>query len=186
MRHLWLLLTAACASAPAILPPPPRTTEARLVEGGCDAAEGPASGQRVFARLTVEHGEIWLLVDGQRVYTSGDRCVAFDLADGDHQVIARAAAEGGTGGVGVGVELASGKATTRAFAFQCGAPGSCDRESLQQWSRRSADPDPCATARARGIRWQAENTSDGIHPQDLQIAFTLRTGAGTAEGCVKP
>ncbi len=176
-----------CGAPTQLMSPPPATTEATLVEGGCSATDVPLEGQRVRVSMSVEHGEVWLLLGDERVYGTGEQCVAIDLPDGENPVVIRARSADGAGGVGLGVELASVSATGehRAFALHCGEPGRCNRDTLRAWT--PAERDPCSTIVARGLTWRSGRTSDGAHPEDIEISFILRTGDKVADsGCATP
>jgi hypothetical protein len=178
---LPLFLIAGCGAS---VPPPAPPATAALVAGGCASPGVPG---QLRARLAVEHGELWLRVGGQRIGGAGERCVALDLAGGEHPVTVQARAEGGAGGVGLHVELATVDASGRehrAFALACGLPGRCDRGTLRAWSSAPPRRDPCATAAARGVRWRSGATSDGHHPEEIEVTFRLRSGAAVADpGC---
>jgi hypothetical protein len=64
------------------------------------------------------------------------------------------------------------------FDFECGGPGPCDLELLDDYKASLAKfprglHDPCGSTKALGTRWETSNAPDLITPSDLVLRLTL-------------
>jgi hypothetical protein len=158
-------MLASCGGPAAISGPPPPSTAARLLDGGCGAP-----GPRTEIALGVEHGAAWALVGGDRVYTTARECFALPPIAAAQEVVIRARADGGQGGVGVTARLThAGRA---AFDLACGDPGRCTVETLRAWGASRPRADPCAGVVVRSLRWDSAG-GDGVSPDDVEVRFQI-------------
>lgn len=135
--------------------------------------------------------ELWASVGDMVLYKSKERateCFYVDLAaPGEHPVTVR-----GTGEAGFGVrlqvhELGSGSGAEYAtFDFQCGAPGACRADQLDEY-RGSLDRyerglhDPCGSTKIKKLSWKTGRLPDGQVPADLHVSLVLDTYAFAPE-----
>lgn len=199
-------LLVACSGAnktPAFPPVPAEKTEAPLTGARCpdntvckcrdpgvdDVETAPvATGHKRYEfRVATGPGQAWVTVDGRDLlFKSSERaeeCFYLDLEDGAmHQVSLRTHATKETEGFGVNLRVAEygakGPWWYDTFAFQCGMPGACAKDSLRTWKQETdALPknlrDPCGSTKLKGISWQTGRVPDSQHPEEILLAFTL-------------
>lgn len=196
------LLAAACGgSRPqlALAPVPAPATRATLVgplcasgqectcrddkapaDGGAGAPDGGA--KRFEVRVGPAPNAIWVTVDDMVLYKSdqrADACFYVDLAPGDHHLGVRAHQDGGLGAaVTIHEYGAAAKSWYDTFHFECGTPGACSNDELDQEKADLAQAphglhDPCGSVKVKGVTWATGTEPDQRHPEDLAVAFTL-------------
>jgi hypothetical protein len=200
---LALVATGCSGGAAAIEPLPPApepTTRATLAGPLCDGAvctcsseEGdagrPDAGKKRFeVRLGPAEHELWATIDGMVLYKSKERatdCFYVDLAPGDHAVALRGAS---ASGVGFEARIAEqGGAASDAwwwygtFGFACGAPGVCDRRTLDEFigglRGKHGKLDPCGSTKVQGVSWRSGRMPDSGRPTDLEVDLRLEVYA---------
>lgn len=126
--------------------------------------------------------ELWVTLDDMVLYKSKARaedCFYVDLPQGKHPMGLRASSPGG---VSARVEVSEYAPATRSwyqtFRFSCGAPGVCAHDELDQQKSEYAVykrgiHDPCGSVKIAQIGWDTGVAPDQLHPDDLQVAWTL-------------
>jgi len=195
------IAVAACSSSPAPyepVPEPPRPqTEAKLAgslckdrvctcRGGDPEAPGvPDEGsglKRYEFHLGPSDNEMWATVDEMVLFKSREHaedCFYVDLAPGSHKVTLRARGDNGFGArMAISEQGAKGPWWYSTFEFVCGAPGLCDRDTLDAWKKKitayKEKHDPCGSTKILGVGWQHGRMPDNIHPNDLLLELTLK------------
>lgn len=193
---------AGCAGAqrPAPIPRPPApATRATLVGPLCDAGhckcrqdvpggdagKPPKGRKRYEIRLGPTGNELWATVDDMVLYKSKERataCFYVDLTPGAHAVTLRAHEPHGFGArIAISELGAKGPWWYHTFLFDCGAPGTCDRNELAEFRTQVVRVehserhlfDPCGSTKVRRIHWQIRRMPDDLHPSDLLLRLVL-------------
>lgn len=193
---LLALSLAACAGSQKYEPlpdPPQPETRATLSGPLCDASgcrcrsaadeagEPPPDFKRFEFQLGPTSNEFWVTVDDMVLYKTKQRaesCFYLDLRPGEHRVTLRASGEEGFGArVAVSEQGAEGPWWYDTFEFSCGAPGRCDKDTLDAWKKRTdqlgSKHDPCGSTKISGVTWQTGKMPDLRHPSDILLELTL-------------
>ena len=197
-----VMFAAACSGGarqtPPIAPPPARMTQGVLAgplcEGDhcrCRDASAPADGgagtpadgsKRFEVRLGPSPQELWAVVGGATLYKSPERpeaCFYLDLPAGDTPVELRASDKSGVSAQWTIHELgAQTKSWYDTFHFECGAPGACSFEELDDAKPKyQAYPhgveDMCGSVKIKGLTWDTGRSPDELHPSELDVHLTL-------------
>jgi len=195
---LCAVLLAACSSSakyePIPEPPPPQTAatlsgplcqdKVCTCRGNDDAAPGvPEAGHKRYEfHLGPSDNDVWATVDDMVLYKSREHaedCFYVDLLPGNHKVTVRARGDNGFGArLTISEQGAAGPWWYSTFEFVCGAPGLCDKETLEAWKKQITSykekHDPCGSTKVRGVEWQHGRMPDNIHPSDLLLELTLQ------------
>ncbi len=186
----------AAASGPnQDLEQPPARTEAVLAGPLCqgdacrcresddDAGSPPGGFKRFEVRLGPSDDPLWATVDGMVLFKSDQRpesCFYVDLKTGKHAVALRGRGKQGLSAAIAIAEQGGAEDATwwyRTFDFQCGTPGQCDLETIENWKREVAKlagkHDPCGSTKVQGMRWETGRMPDRNHPDDLALHLTL-------------
>ncbi len=149
-------------------------------DGGAGAPDGAV--KRFEVRIGPSEHELWVTVDDMVLYKGTARaedCFYIDLGAGDHTMGLRASHPGG---IAARVEVSEfGTATAswyETFRFGCGAPGVCSHDELDAFKAGLARykrgiHDPCGSVKVKRIGWDSGVAPDQLHPDDLQVAWTL-------------
>lgn len=182
-----------------LAPPPEPTTRATLVgplceDGVCKCRDrslpgdgGAGEPEGTVKRFEVKIGpadhELWVTLDDMVLYKSKARaedCFYVDLPAGSkHPMGLRASSDGGVSArVEVQEYAPATKSWYQTFRFSCGAPGVCAHDELDQQKAEYAVykrgvHDPCGSVKIQQIGWDTGVAPDQLHPDDLQVAWTL-------------
>jgi hypothetical protein len=150
-------------------------------DGGAGAPETDDAKRFEFHVGPAENG-LWVSVDDMVLYKNdqhAEDCFYLDLRPGEHKVELRASRGGG---FSAALDIHEYGAATQSwydtFTFNCGAPGTCSYDALDEWKasldryKRSLH-DPCGSTKVKAITWDAGRAPDQLHPQDLLLRFTL-------------
>lgn len=150
-------------------------------DGGAGVPEAADVKRYEFHVGPAENG-LWVSVDDMVLYKNDEHaedCFYLDLRPGDHKVVLRASRGGG---FSAALDIHEYGVTTKSwydtFTFSCGSPGTCSYDALDEWKasldkyKRSLH-DPCGSTKVKGIQWDAGRAPDQMHPQDLELHFTL-------------
>ncbi len=192
-----LALFACAGSQPVIAMPktPAPQTEAALVgplcEGGtCACSDTPSDlgavpeGKKRFQILLgPSQNELWARVAGNAFYKSletASSCFVVDLEPGEHAISMHAKGRGGFGARMLIRELGGDAPWLyESFEFSCGAPGLCDRQSLNLWKEQVARVKagkhaPCGSVRILNIDWVKGTMPDNLHPEEFHLSATMK------------
>ena len=143
----------------------------------------PAGFKRYEVRIGPIDNELWVTIDDKMVLYKGlerpEECFYVDVAPGRHPIRIRGKRETGFGARVTISELApENQGWYGSFEFQCGSPGICTRQRLDEWKKEtSALPknlfDPCGSTKVREVVWQTGRLPDTVPPGDLQLDFIL-------------
>jgi len=201
MRLALLGMLVACSGTAhqiEIGPPPPKMTQGVLSGPLCDgeqckcrdlnaAGDGgaglpqDATHKRFEVRLTSPQ-ELWATVGTTRLYKNAERaeaCFYVDLPAGETPVELRMSDKSGAAGQWAIRELGTKtKSYYDTFLFNCGVPGVCSFESLDDTKREYAamkkgNHDPCGSTKLKGISWDHSKAPDGEHPTDVLVKLRL-------------
>jgi hypothetical protein len=154
----------------------------------CKQADGdagqPAAGSKRFeVRMGPSDDPLWVTIDGMVLFKNrnlSDVCFYVDLTPGEHKVTARGQAEQGLN-MGINISEQGGADGTwwyRTFDFNCGAPGECDRQQIEDWKTETTSllgkHDPCGSVKVQSIEWETGRMPDRNHPDDLLLRFVLK------------
>lgn len=181
-----------------IAPPPDGVTRATLsgplCEGEvctCRDPAAPADGgagvpdaavKRFEIRVGPAEHELWVTLDDMVLYKSTARaedCFYVDLGPGDHRMGLRASHGGGVSAKVTVKEYGPATASWYdTFEFACGAPGVCAHDELDAYKASLAVykrgiHDPCGSVKIKQIGWDTGRAADQLHPDDLQVGWTL-------------
>ena len=198
MRFLWLIaLTAACSGGNRQLDigaPPAKASRGTFSGPLCTGAEctcrnltspgdggvgTPADGYKRFEVRLKSPNQLWARVADNYMYKSAERpeaCFYVDLPSGDTQVELRASEANGVSGAWTIRELGSvTKSWYETFMFDCGNPGVCSFEELDEKKAELNDPkrDRCGSVKVKGITWDTGRSPDQLHPSELLVKATL-------------
>jgi hypothetical protein len=149
-------------------------------DGGAGAPDGAV--KRFEVRIGPSEHELWVTLDDMVLYKGlahAEDCFYVDLGAGDHRMGLRASHPGG---VAARVEVSEYAPSTRSwyqtFRFGCGAPGVCGHDDLDEYKADLATykrgiHDPCGSVKVKQIGWDTGRAPDQLHPDDLQVAWTL-------------
>lgn len=149
-----------------------------------DAAAGDPEGnvKRFEVRIGPAEHELWVTLDDMVLYKGtahAEDCFYVDLTAGDHTMGLRASHEGGIAArVAVSEWAPATKSWYETFRFGCGAPGPCSHTELDEYKASLAMykrgiHDPCGSVKVKQIGWDTGIAPDQLHPNDLQVAWTL-------------
>lgn len=191
-----LLAMACSASQQTPMPPTPvPETQAALVgklckgdrctctESASELGEVPAGKKRFRVTLGPSQSELWAKVDGNTLYKGlegATSCFYLDLGVGEHTVAMHAKGREGFGARMQISELGTkGPHWYESFEFRCGAPGLCDRASLQTWRQRISTVSagkhaPCGSVRISGIDWTEGKMPDDLHPEKFFLQAVMK------------
>jgi hypothetical protein len=200
MRFSVIVVVAACSGGShelAIGPPPPRMTQGLLsgplcAEGHCkcrdadapgDGGAGvPTDGRKRFEIRLQSAQELWATVGDAKLYKdpeTAEECFYVDLPSGDTPVELRASNQNGVSAAIAIHELGTQtKSWYDTFTFNCGAPGVCSYEELDDQKKKLASyvhrvEDLCGSVKIKGVTWDAQHAPDALHPGDLLVHATL-------------
>jgi hypothetical protein len=193
----WLAWPACSGGARQIEigPPPDRLTRGTmsgpLCAGGqecaCRDASAPGDGgagvptdgsKRFEIRLTSPN-ELWATVRDNRLYKSAERaeaCFYLDLPPGDTAIELRASSPNGVSAGWAIRELGTQtKSWYDTFRFDCGNPGVCSFDELDEKKVEYKDPkrDRCGSVKIKGLTWDTGRSPDLLHPNELLVRATL-------------
>ncbi len=138
--------------------------------------------KRFEVRIGPSEHELWVTLDDMVLYKSKARaedCFYVDLGAGDHVMGLRASQEGGVAArVAVSEYAPATQSWYQTFRFGCGAPGPCSHTELDEYKASLATykrgiHDPCGSVKVKQIGWDTGKAPDQLHPNDLQVAWTL-------------
>jgi hypothetical protein len=150
-------------------------------DGGAGEPEGAV--KRFEIRIGPSEHELWVTLDDMVLYKGTARaedCFYVDLPVGDHPMGLRASVK--DGGVAARVAVSEYAPATKSwyetFRFGCGAPGPCSHTELDEYKAALARykrgiHDPCGSVKVKQIGWDTGIAPDQLHPNDLQVAWTL-------------
>jgi hypothetical protein len=153
-------------------------------DGGAGEPDASAGAVKRFeVRIGPSEHELWVTLDDMVLYKGtahAEDCFYVDLPSGDHQMGLRASVKDGGVAARVAVsEYAAGtKSWYETFRFGCGAPGPCSHTELDEYKAALAQykrgiHDPCGSVKVKQIGWDTGIAPDQMHPNDLQVAWTL-------------
>lgn len=194
---LFLSVLAACGGGRtqiAIGPvPPPRTTgtlsgplchdtECSCRTGADDAGVPDGTRKRFELRLKSAQ-QLWLKLPGDTMlYKTAEKpevCFYVDLGPGQHPIELRASDKDGVSAEVVVSELGTQtKSWYDTFHFECGNPGVCSFEELDNLKAEYAGIarnlfDACGSTKVKSILWDHGKAPDGLHPSELVVRATL-------------
>ena len=200
---LWLVPWLAACSAPAhqiaIGPPPDRTTKGVLAGPLCegksckcrdkDAAGDGGAGfpdeakkKRFEFRIGPSAQEEWVTVGEDVLYKDPERteeCFYVDLSPGETFVELRASDKNAVSAAWSIHELGKDtKSWYDTFAFNCGSPGACSYEELDEMKPKFAAykhhaEDLCGSVKIKGLSWDTGHSPDQNHPSELVVRLSL-------------
>jgi hypothetical protein len=189
-----LLACAGSATQEKIPEPPEPSTRATLSGPLCKAercqckTEDDEAGlpdpefKRFEIKLGPSSNELWAQVDDMVFFKTNERateCFYVDLRPGEHAVKLRARGPNGFGAqIAISEQGAAGPYWYDTFLFSCGAPGLCDRDSIERW-RKEVEPkgqkhDKCGSTLIQGLTWITGRMPDNMHPADLLLELNLK------------
>lgn len=198
MRFVVLALLAGCGSSGhqiAIGPPPAARTTGTLAGplcqyDHCECADGqhdpgvPADEhhKRFEFRLSSAQ-QLWVTLPGDTVlYKTVEKpvaCFYVDLAPGQTPIRLRSSDKNGVSAQLDVHEIGTKtKSMYDTFTFECGNPGVCSFEELDNLKAgyakvRRGLQDTCGSTRVLGIAWDHGKAPDGTHPSELVVEATL-------------
>jgi hypothetical protein len=201
MRPLLLAVLIACGGGQtqiAIAPPPARLTQGVLAgplcagdHCTCREVKAPGDGgagvpedkrKRFEIRIGPSSQELWAKVGPNVLYKSPEKaeeCFYVDLPSGDTPVELRASSPAGVSAAWTVRELGTKTASWYdTFAFNCGSPGVCSFDDLDEEKQRRASmkhgvEDLCGSVKIRGLTWDTGRSPDNLHPNELLVHFVL-------------
>jgi hypothetical protein len=202
MRLLFVALLAACGGSTtqiAIGPPPPANTAGVFAgplcsgdhctcrdanaagDGGAGVPADPAR-KRFEVKLSSPQA-LWATVGTTRMYKSAERtemCFYVDLPAGETPVELRASDSNGAAGAWQIHELGTKtKSYYDTYSFNCGMPGVCSFEELDQAKSASAGLahkgiyDLCGSTKIKALTWDTGKSPDQNHPNELLVRLHL-------------
>lgn len=193
------VLAGICASCSGrgtqikIGPPPAKETRGLFAgplcnEQGCQCrtpvtdAGVPEAGRKRFEIKLVSPHDLWVTLPDAALYKSPERaeaCFYVDLAPGVHPVELRASHADGVSAALTIQELGTQtKSWYDTFSFNCGSPGACSFEALDEAKQDYAKVernlhDPCGSTKVKGIIWDTGKAPDQLHPSELVVRLNL-------------
>jgi hypothetical protein len=159
-----------------------QNTECSCRKGAEDAGFPDGARKRFEFRLKSAQ-QLWLKLPGDTMlYKNAEKpevCFYVDLAPGQHGLELR-----GSDKVGVSAELIVRELGTKTkswyetFRFECGNPGACSFEELDNLKADYASAeknlfDKCGSTKVKSILWDHGKAPDGTHPSELVVRATL-------------
>jgi hypothetical protein len=199
MRALFILAVAGCGGSTSqitIGPPPPPATSGVLAGAlcagdHCSCADGPGDGgagvplddahKRFEIRMQSPQA-IWATIGQAQLYKSAERadaCFYVDLPAGETPVELRASDPNGAAGSWRIRELGTKtKSYYDTFTFDCGVPGVCSFEELDQLKAGYAQykhhvHDACGSTKIKALTWDTGHAPDQLHPSELLVRLHL-------------
>jgi hypothetical protein len=196
---LWIAACSGTGHQIEVGPPPPKSTvgvlAGPLCEAGtqCKCRELNAAGdggagvptdaahKRFEIRMTSPQ-ELWATVGSTRLYKNAERaetCFYVDLPAGETPVELRMSDKDGAAGSWAIRELGTKtKSYYDTFLFNCGVPGVCSFEQLDDIkkdyaSMKKNNHDLCGSTKIKGVLWDHSKAPDGIHPTDVLVRLRL-------------
>ena len=201
----WLALVILCGSCSGgarrevqIGPPPARVTQGVLAGPLCDgqrcrcrdeAAPGDGgagtpgdASKRFEVRLGPSSQELWAVIGHTTLYKSPERptaCFYVDLPAGETPVELRGSDPSGVSAQWTIHELGTKtKSWYDTFHFECGTPGVCSFDELDDAKPRYAAyphgvEDMCGSVKVRGLTWDTGRSPDQLHPSELDVHLVL-------------
>jgi hypothetical protein len=201
VRSLVLVVLLACGGGQtqvAIPPPPAQMTQGVLAGPLCSGdrctcreVKAPGDGgagvpedkrKRFEVRLGPSSQELWAKVGPNTLYKSAERaedCFYVDLPSGDTPVELRASNKAGVSAAWTIRELGAKTASWyETFAFNCGSPGVCSFDDLDDEKQKRATmkhgvEDLCGSVKIRGLGWDTGHSPDQLHPDELLVRLVL-------------
>jgi hypothetical protein len=143
----------------------------------------PEPGRKRFeVRVGPFANDLWVQVGDSMLYKSVERpdaCFYLDLAPGEVPVGIRGSTEGGlSAAVAISEYSDKSKSWYQTFSFQCGAPGVCAYDELQEQKAGYAKfakgiHDPCGSVRIKQLGWNSSEAADKVHPTDLAVSLKM-------------
>ncbi len=173
--------------------PPPRTTgtlSGPLCENNvCSCSTGnedagfPDGARKRFELRLRSAQQLWLELPGDTMlYKTAEKpevCFYVDLAPGQHPIQLRASDKDGVSAELIVRELGTKtKSWYDTFRFECGNPGVCSFEELDNLKSEYAGIaknlfDACGSTKVKQILWDHGKAPDGSHPSELVVRATL-------------
>ena len=148
-----------------------------------DAGKPEGGAKRFEVRMGPSDDPLWVTIDGMVLFKNrniADQCFYVDLQPGEHKVTARGQAEQGLN-MGINISEQGGSDGTwwyRTFDFNCGAPGECDRQQIEDWKSETTallgKHDPCGSTKIQSIEWETGRMPDRNHPDDVLLRFVMK------------
>ena len=175
-------------------PPPPKATRGVLAGPLCgpercecrtpvtDAGVPEGTRKRFEIKLGPSPHELWITLPDHVLYKSPERaemCFYVDLAPGIHPVSFRASNPDGVSAAFEIHELGSKtKSWYDTFRFNCGSPGACSFEALDDAKADYAKVernlhDACGSTKIKGLAWDTGKAPDQLHPSELVVQLSL-------------
>lgn len=194
---LFVFAAAACSGGRTqieIGPTPPSRTTGTLSGPLCQNTECtcrksdedagfPDGGRKRFELRLLSSQQLWLRLPGDTVlYKNAEKpevCFYVDLAPGQHPIELRASDKDGVSAEVIVRELGTNtKSWYDTFRFECGNPGVCSFEELDNLKAEYAGVaknlfDKCGSAKVKAIMWDHGKAPDGLHPSELVVRATI-------------
>jgi hypothetical protein len=194
---LFVIALAACGADRSQIPigpvPPARTTgtlsgplcknDTCECRKGADDAGFPDGARKRFELRLKSAQQLWLKLPGDTVlYKNAEKpevCFYVDLAPGQHPIEMRASDKNGVSAEVIVRELGTKtKSWYDTFRFECGNPGACSFEELDNLKAEYAGADKnlfdkCGSTKVKSILWDHGKAPDGAHPSELVVRATL-------------
>jgi hypothetical protein len=157
-------------------------TTCKCREGAADGGAGmPAQGMKRFEVKLSSPQQLWIKVAGNAMYKDAERadaCFYVDLPIGETAIEMRASDPNGVSAAWSVKELGATTASWYdTFTFNCGNPGVCSFEELQEKKAQfKGGPklDPCGSVKVLGLTWDTGKAPDQLHPSELLVRATLK------------
>jgi len=150
---------------------------------GADDAGLPDGARKRFEIRLLSTQQLWLRMPGDTMlYKNAEKaevCFYVDLAAGQHPLELRASDPNGVSAEVIVSELGTKtKSWYDTFGFECGNPGVCSFEELDNLKAEYATAvrntfDQCGSTKVKSILWDHGKAPDGSHPSELVVRATL-------------